>query len=1115
MKTTTTMTTTGNKDIPTSHHQSTGQHHSRSTTHRRCHEEDDDDITRTSLQPPSLHHPKDDDDDYAIQDEDRHAHQQTEDHPSSESAAKKSLSPKSPKKSSSSPKSPKKNKKKHHTKKSSTTAAGLETPPTSPTKTRTPKKDDGGPNLNPLSQSPSTPSSPSRKKKKKKAQARISEGDMKPSAAATTATTPASKEASRVSTASVGPQFMTDDSIAYLTTGSTGPQYMMEEDDSATQKAISSSRAPNAATDSKGNNDYDRKGSPSGKSKKKKVKKGTIAFDNKTPPASPTGSSKSNHQDATKIQTLSQSASAPKKEGGESTPMNTKKNQDEANSGKDVRPGAMPVQPGGLELATGSGSVMALCQSQKPRDGSEQVTIPNPVPGSMHISPTRTAATTTTTTTTSSTITTPKTGVASQELAGDEVLLEASLVSDDHTSLNEEIIVNQITERVKAQLEARYEQELVAARTQQQQQQRNMAPPVMAVPLDYDVNKPPKRRNQEVLTPSHDKDDGEEDDRDSDKDCIFGFSRRFVMWAILAGVLFTVAVAVVVAVVVSSPAPTDPPTPSPVAVTGTLTSPNPTPPPNKKTESPTDKPNNGNCLACNLAALIEYDPAGVSIAGSTAGAPANTFPAWEDDNPSDDNFCFADFGSSAVWYRLQIGDDRDDVTFPISILVTTCSTQTTFDTALNVFLDNRESTSDPVIFKCIGSNDDHLLFGTSICGGDDTSFQSAVEFVISNPNDVYYISVSGFSPTDYGSFEFQVLTNYDTTPLVCPIALESSIIDYLNPEEFGATFVEGSTTFSLPIAGTPTDWEETCDIDLVSNNVAWYRFEPKRFQATTFQITTCSPTTNFDTTLAIFRDIGGDGCTLSCVKGNDDFPFDSAGDGGLCPIEHSASHSSFQFTSNDFSDIFYIAVSGFGTATGSFELIIRTFLSFVDTPCPLASAISIALPSSINATTTISGSTFGSTSTLPVGGNDFDNLCPDINNVGSPTAWYQFTTDIFAKIQLTTCSKSGETNFDTRLHIFQRSDDLFASQCEVLCLASNDDHIGSNVIATDECDSDTDENTLHSAVQVVSKSPSTRFYVAVSGFCPECFGDFVLNIVQLELGEDYGYDYDYDYQYYP
>lgn len=179
-------------------------------------------------------------------------------------------------------------------------------------------------------------------------------------------------------------------------------------------------------------------------------------------------------------------------------------------------------------------------------------------------------------------------------------------------------------------------------------------------------------------------------------------------------------------------------------------------------------------------------------------------------------------------------------------------------------------------------------------------------------------------------------------------------------------------------------------------------------QPTVIGITTCSPNTEFDTLLTLFRQsrLDDEGCNIQCLGQNDDHDI---GNGPLI-CQPSKDHS-FIITPSLPPDIYFIAVSGRPGGTdddeetfGSFELILQALEDLnpppgeapppppVDSSCVLDGAIEIPYdPQGVLAI----GSTIGG---IP--------LLPDIKdcseNVGSPTIWYKFTTSVDTTLVLTT-----------------------------------------------------------------------------------------------------------------
>jgi hypothetical protein len=203
-------------------------------------------------------------------------------------------------------------------------------------------------------------------------------------------------------------------------------------------------------------------------------------------------------------------------------------------------------------------------------------------------------------------------------------------------------------------------------------------------------------------------------------------------------------------------------------------------------------------------------------------------------------------------------------------------------------------------------------------------------------------------------------------------------------------------------------------------------------------VSTCDQA-GYDTILTVY-----DACGGTVVATNDDGP----GCTGFT--------SELSFVA-DGSSTYYIAVDGFGGASGTFDLSI-TCGPINDDPCG-ALPIECGVP------------IFGNTDTA----NDDTAFAPDC---GTPTSasgiWYVYddTTGLVTDILLSTCSAS--TNYDTKISVYTGD----CSTAPLTCVAGNDD--------SPNC------TNFQSEVEFQSDG-NTTYYILVHGF-GGATGDFELNM---------------------
>ncbi|MDC8004966.1 T9SS type A sorting domain-containing protein [Aureisphaera galaxeae] len=148
-----------------------------------------------------------------------------------------------------------------------------------------------------------------------------------------------------------------------------------------------------------------------------------------------------------------------------------------------------------------------------------------------------------------------------------------------------------------------------------------------------------------------------------------------------------------------------------------------------------------------------------------------------------------------VWYVY-----NDTSGLPTDILLSTCSTNTNYDTKISVYTGDCGS----LPLTCVAGNDD---------SGNCTDFQSEVEFQ-SDGNTTYYILVHGFGGAT-GDFELSMSCTI-VPPPNDPIANAIDLNDFDCPWTDENVAMPGATTE----AGNPTN----CDIS--GANGVWYTFTP-------------------------------------------------------------------------------------------------------------------------------------------------------------------------------------------------------------------------------------------------------------------------------------------------
>lgn len=362
--------------------------------------------------------------------------------------------------------------------------------------------------------------------------------------------------------------------------------------------------------------------------------------------------------------------------------------------------------------------------------------------------------------------------------------------------------------------------------------------------------------------------------------------------------------------------------------------------------------------------------------------------------------CTTTPGSFGVWYRFT-GTGA-------TVTLTTCASVTpTLDTKLNVY------TGSCGTFTCVTGNDDN-----SGCAANTASSQ--VSFV-STLGTTYYILVTGFG-TDVGDF---------TLGISCALPPANDLCANAIPLTCGSN-VTGSN-----VAATGTGEPTTSCTTTPGSFGVWYTYTGTGDIIT---LTTCA-TPTLDTKLNVYTGTCG---TFTCVIGNDDNAACVANDG-----------SSLVSFSSVLGTEYYILVTGFGTATGSFGLGVTCVTPLVNDQC--AGAIPITCASG-----TVYGTNIGATNT--------GNPATCITAPGTASVWYTFV-GTGEHITLSTCDSS---NFDTKLNVL-------TGTCGTLtCLTGNDDNAA--------CTGRTSRSEVKFRTAV-----GTTYYVVVSGLTTAT-GNFGLRI---------------------
>ncbi|HPF11929.1 MAG TPA: T9SS type A sorting domain-containing protein [Flavobacteriaceae bacterium] len=178
---------------------------------------------------------------------------------------------------------------------------------------------------------------------------------------------------------------------------------------------------------------------------------------------------------------------------------------------------------------------------------------------------------------------------------------------------------------------------------------------------------------------------------------------------------------------------------------------------------------------------------GESVLGDTLTATADNSVAPD---------CDTSTSAPGVWYKYE-----DTTGLVTDILVSTCSTNTDYDTKISVY--TGECSSPPL--TCVAGNDD---------SPNCTNFQSEVEFQ-SDGNTTFYILVHGFAG-DTGNFELTMTC----VPVPPP---NDDIVNAIDLDEVGCPFTDEDV--AMPAA--TTEGGNPTDCDLTGANGVWYKFTPE------------------------------------------------------------------------------------------------------------------------------------------------------------------------------------------------------------------------------------------------------------------------------------------------
>ena len=343
------------------------------------------------------------------------------------------------------------------------------------------------------------------------------------------------------------------------------------------------------------------------------------------------------------------------------------------------------------------------------------------------------------------------------------------------------------------------------------------------------------------------------------------------------------------------------------------------------------------------------------------------------------------------------------------------------------------ATSDPVVVNVLtgptaaftstttGSTVDFTDLSTGGVISWDWDFGDGNNSTLQNPSHTYGAngSFTVLLTVDDGSCTDTVSQIVTISGIVLPDSCAAA-----DPISCGMT-IAGSTT-----SATIYDPPGICGTDLTTAPGLWYTFTGDGNPVT---LDLCNGNTNYDSKLGVFE---GPCEALVCVDGNDDF----------CGLQSSVGLNTTNGTE------YFVYVTGFGAATGDFELTMSCSTPITNDSCAAAEPITCG--------STIAGSTIGATNL------DGPGTCgTDLTT--APGVWYSFTGD-GTDVTLDLCN--GNTGFDTKLGVFE-------GPCEALvCVDGNDDFCG-----------------LQSSVGPITTVIGTEYFVYVTGFGTST-GDFELTM---------------------
>ena len=357
-------------------------------------------------------------------------------------------------------------------------------------------------------------------------------------------------------------------------------------------------------------------------------------------------------------------------------------------------------------------------------------------------------------------------------------------------------------------------------------------------------------------------------------------------------------------------------------------------------------------------------------------------------DPSAASPCWRTISSPGVWYRV--------VGIGGVLTVHTCNPTTNFDTALVVFRGDCED------LECVGRDDDDFACGYS---GQHSSF--SWDSVVGVQ---YFVLVHGMRghQGDFGltysasSSAPSAQPSQSLSPTVLVPGDRCSIASIITPGVY-----YGSTMGLMvdPQEASPCTWK-------ISSPGVWYRVVGTGGEVT---VHTCNPTTNFDTSIAVFR---GDCDVLKCVrpKGHD------------YSCGYNAHSSSLSWDSVAGVE-YHVLLFGDDTSQGDFGLTYSAS-SLAPSPQPsqsLAPTVFVPGHRCSFATLLTPGVYYGSTTGLRVDPSETSRCWWKI---ASPGVWYR-VVGTGSKLAVHTCDEA--TTFDTKLAVFR-------GDCDNLeCVGRGDD----------------------------------------------------------------------------